>query len=110
MTSETTYTINKGIGRPILFKGLKSQYIWYVAVLAVGLLLLYALLYGIGVNTYWCLGTVVALGMPGIIGIYHLSDQYGEHGLTRHLARKRLPKHIKIATRKLFTQDGKELA
>lgn len=110
MTPEISYTINKGIGRPILFKGLKSQYIWYVAVLAIGLLLLSALLYGIGIPTYWCLGIVVALGFPGILGIYHLSDRYGEHGLTRHLARRRLPKYVKVASRKLFTQHGKDLA
>ena len=36
----SVYTINKGMNRPIVFKGLKAQYIWY---LGGGIVLLFML-------------------------------------------------------------------
>jgi hypothetical protein len=66
----SVYKINKGINNPIVFKGLKGQYIGY---LAIGLLLLlFAILYILGVNMFVCLGLVLSLvGRLGFLSILH---------------------------------------
>ena len=43
--ASSIYGINKGINKPIEFRGLKAQYIWYLAGGLVGLLVLFAILY-----------------------------------------------------------------
>ena len=43
--STSVYTVNKGINRPIEFKGLKAQYIWYLGGGLLALLILFAILY-----------------------------------------------------------------
>jgi hypothetical protein len=48
----TVYHINKGINKPIVFKGLKAQYIAYLAVALVLLLILFAILYICGLSMY----------------------------------------------------------
>ena len=49
------YRINKGINRPIEFKGLKAQYIWYLGLGLVTLLILFSVLYVVGVTVYCCI-------------------------------------------------------
>ena len=46
------YQINKGINKPIEFKGLKAQYIGYLAGGLVGLLILFAVMYISGLPVY----------------------------------------------------------
>lgn len=52
--SHTVFQINKGINRPIEFKGLKAQYILYFVVGVLALLILFAVLYMLAVNSYLC--------------------------------------------------------
>lgn len=98
----SVYTINKGINKPIEFKGLKAQYIMYLAVGLVGLLLLFAILYICGVNMFICLVLIVILGTALFMFVYRMSDTYGQHGLTKKLARRDIPDHIKVSSRKIF--------
>ena len=98
----SVYSINKGVGRSIEFRGLKAQYIWYLGGGIVGLLILFVILYIIGVNTYICLGSILLLGTILFLWVYHLCARYGEHGLMKKFAMKRVPKHLKISSRKLF--------
>jgi hypothetical protein len=98
----SVYQINKGINTPIEFKGLKAQYIWYMGGVAIVLFGIYALLYGFGIRSYICVGIVTLLGIPMIMGIYHLSAAYGEHGVTKMLARRSIPKYLKSRSRKIF--------
>ena len=100
--STSVYTINKGINKPIEFKGLKAQYIWYLGGGLLGLLILFAILYICGVNTFVCLGLVVGLGTGLFIYVYKLSHTYGEHGMMKKVARKGVPKLIRCKSRKLF--------
>ena len=60
--ANSVYKINKGINKPVEFKGLKAQYIWYLAGGLVLLLIVFAILYIIGINTFFCLGLVMVLG------------------------------------------------
>ena len=96
------YTINKGINRPIEFKGLKAQYIAYLAVGLVALLLLFTALYLAGVALYACLLLVLLAGAGLFAGTYHLNRTYGQYGLLKRLARRSLPSCVRITSRKEF--------
>lgn len=96
------YKINKGINRPIEFKGLKAQYIGYLGVGVILLLILFAILYVLGVNVFASLGVIAVLGTLLFIGIYRLSDTYGQHGLMKKLARPGIPEYVIGRTRRTF--------
>ena len=68
--SNSVYQINKGINKPIEFKGLKAQYIWYLGGGLVALLILFAIIYIIGVNVFICLALIVSLSTALFIYIY----------------------------------------
>jgi 4-hydroxybenzoate polyprenyltransferase len=101
--STSVYTVNKGINRPIEFKGLKAQYIWYLGGGLLALLILFAILYICGVNTFICLLIIVVAGTGLFMHVYKLSRRYGEHGMMKTLARRSVPSVVKIYSRKTFT-------
>ena len=100
----TVYEINKGVNRSLEFKGLKAQYIIYLALGLVILLLLFAILFIAGVNSYVCIFIVLSAGATLYITVSRLSAKYGEHGLMKKAAQKQLPACIQSRSRKLFTQ------
>lgn len=102
--SISVYTVNKGINKPIEFKGLKAQYIWYLGGGLLALLILFAILYICGVNTFICLAIIVSLSIALFMNVYKLSRKYGEHGMMKALAKKSIPKEIKTYTRKTYTK------
>lgn len=100
----SVYNINKGINKPIEFKGLKAQYIAYLAIGLIGLLILFAVLYIIGVNMFVCLGLTAILGTGLFMFVYRMSDKYGQHGLLKKMASRSIPEFIKCTSRISFTQ------
>lgn len=100
--SNSIYPINRGINRAIEFKGLKAQYIWYLGGGLLILLILFAILYIVGVNTYLCLAVIVGLTLLLFSKIYRLSRTYGQYGLMKKLAVHQLPKTIRSTSRKPF--------
>ena len=100
----TVYEINKGINRSIEFKGIKAQYIIYLAIGLVSLLLLFALLYVTGINIYICLGVILPTGVVLFLVVQRMSNKYGEHGLLKRSAQKKLPAAIQSRSRKIFVQ------
>lgn len=98
----SVYQINKGINRPIEFRGLRAQYIGYLAVGLVVLLLAFTLLYLAGVNLLLCVGTVFFSGSVLFLGVYHLNSTYGQYGLLKKIARRGVPRCIRCRSRKLF--------
>jgi len=97
-----SYQINKGINRPIEFKGLKAQYIGYLGGGLVVLLVLFAILYLTGLAVYLCILIIAGLGIALCYKVFGLSHQYGEHGLMKRNARRYLPAYLKFKTRRLF--------
>ncbi len=97
------YQINKGVSKPIVFKGLKAQYIAYLAVGLVLLLIAFAVLYISGVSLFIVLPLIITLGTILFVGTFRLSHRFGEHGLMKYLAKKGLPKSLKFRSRRLFT-------
>ena len=100
--ANSVYQINKGINKPIEFRGLKAQYIWYLGAGLVGLLIVFAVLYLLGLNTFICLGVIGIAGTGLFIYIYRLSNTYGEHGLMKKMARRSIPTLVKSNSRKVF--------
>lgn len=98
----SVYKINKGINKPIEFKGLKAQYIAYLGAGLVVLLILFAILYIVGVNMFICLALVATLGTALFMTVYQMSDTYGQYGLLKKLARRSLPSTLIGSSRKLF--------
>ncbi len=98
----SVYQINKGINKSIEFKGLRAQYIWYFAGGIMVLLILFSLMYIVGINIYIGLVMILAAGVALTFKIYQLSAKYGEHGMMKAAARIRVPKVLKCNTRALF--------
>ena len=106
--SNSVYKINKGINQSIEFKGLKAQYIWYLGGGVVGLLILYSVMYIIGLPTVVCLILIGGCGTLLVMKIYKMSHKYGEHGLMKALARKQVPNVVKCNSRNVFQAFGKD--
>jgi len=102
----STYPINKGINKSIVFRGLKAQYIWCMGGAMFVLLILYAIMYVCKVNTFACLAITASLGAASMVFIYHLSATYGEHGLTKAIASRSIPKLVKSNSRRVFKMKG----
>jgi hypothetical protein len=98
------YHINKGINKPIEFKGLRAQYIAYLAVGLVSLLVSFAVLYICGLSLFIILPVILGLGTALFFIVFRLSHKYGEYGLMKYFAKKQLPKYIVFNSRRLFTQ------
>lgn len=103
--ANSVYQINKGINQSIEFKGLKAQYIWYLGGGIVALMILFAVLYFIGLPSYACVAIIAGAGTAMVIKIYRMSHKYGEHGLMKALAKKQVPKAIRSNSRKVFLME-----
>jgi len=99
----SVYKINKGVTRPIEFKGLKAQYIAYLAVGLVSLLISFAILYISGLSLMVVMPLIITLGTALFFSVFRLSHRFGEHGLMKFWAKRSLPHHLKFRSRRLFT-------
>lgn len=100
--ANSVYRINKGVNNAIEFKGLKAQYIWYLGGGLVLALLLFAILYLIGVNSYLCIALVGGLTFFLFMKVYKLSNKYGEYGMMKKIASRGIPKVVKSNDRCIF--------
>ena len=98
----SVYQINKGINQSIEFKGLKAQYIWYLGGGVVALMIVFAVLFIIGIPSLLCVALIGTAGTVMIIKIYKMSRQYGEHGMMKALASKQVPKSVRVRSRGIF--------
>jgi len=97
------YQINKGVGRPIEFKGLKGVYIGVLAGGLVFLLVLFAALYILRVPLFVLLPVILFLGGGLFMAVLRLSKRFGVHGLGKYLAKRGIPSYIRFSSRRLFT-------
>ena len=101
--STSVYSINKGINKPIEFRGLKAQYIWYLGGGLLVLLILFVVLYICGVNTFICLGIIIISGTALFMYVYKLSHKHGQYGMMKTIAKRSIPPVVKSYSRKVFT-------
>ncbi|HZK64381.1 MAG TPA: DUF4133 domain-containing protein [Puia sp.] len=102
--ANSIYQINKGINKAIEFRGLKAQYIGYLAAGLVSLMILFAVLYIAGVPTLICLPLILTLGTFLFMTVYRYSHKYGQYGLLKKAAKRSLPSCIRFRSLKTFTQ------
>lgn len=105
----SVYQINKGVNNPIEFKGLKAQYIAYLAIGLVLLLISFAVLYISRLSLFIILPVIIGLGTALFFSVFHLSHKYGEYGLMKYFAKRGLPLYLKFKSRKAFIGLKREL-
>jgi hypothetical protein len=88
------FKINKGINKPVEFKGLKSQYLMYMAMGILGVFLIFIVIYLLGVNRYISLCFAFGSSLFLIYYIFYLNNTYGEHGVMKLAAKKNRPKYL----------------
>jgi hypothetical protein len=93
--NNSIYQINKGINKSIEFKGLKAQYIWWLGGGLVALLIIFAVMYIIGVNVFVCLALIASATTTLFMYVHKLSRTHGEFGMMKKIAKKAVPKAIK---------------
>src|ERR1700743_531385 len=100
--SDKVYTINKGINKAIEFKGLKAQYIWWVAGIVLGSLVLYAVLYIAGISGYIGIPVTMGLAALGTRRVFRMSKRYGQYGMMKWTARRGVPRALVSRSRRVF--------
>lgn len=106
----TEYPINKGIGKPAEFKGLKSQYLFIFAGGLLGSFVVFVVMYMAGIGQWICIGFGVCAASVLVWLTFSLNAKYGEHGLMKVQARRSHPKYIinRRTIPRLFTRKKKE--
>lgn len=105
--ANSIYLINKGVNQPIMFKGFKAQYITYLAIGLVALLLLFAIMHFFSVPSYLSVPGVLIAGLFWVRYIHLLSNRYGQFGLLKKLAISRMPNSLHIDSRRVFIRPNK---
>ena len=99
------YTVNRGIGKPVEFKGLKSQYLFIFCGGLLAVFVVFIVLFIAGVNQWRSIGFIVSASLLLVWQTFRLNAKYGTHGLMKAAARKRHPRFIisRKALPRLFT-------
>lgn len=100
------FEINKGVGRSVEFKGLKSQYLFVFAGGLLGVFLLVVILYLFGVSQFLCLSLGLLGGTLIVWKTFSLNKKYGEHGIMKLAAKKSHP-HYLINRKRIRSLLGK---
>ena len=105
------HNINKGIGKSVEFKGLKSQYLFIFAGGLLGSFVVFVVMYMAGIGQWICIGFGVCAASVLVWLTFSLNAKYGEHGLMKVQARRSHPKYIinRKTIPRLFTRKKKEL-
>jgi hypothetical protein len=103
------YNINKGIGKSVEFKGLKSQYLFIFAGGLLSVFVLFVILYLVGIDQWICIGFGVVATSVLVWLTFNLNAKYGEHGLMKLMAKRRHPRYLinRKAPRRLFVTKKK---
>ncbi len=98
------YNINKGIGKSVEFKGLKSQYIFIFAGGLLAVFIVFVIMYMIGIDQWICIGFGIIAASVLVWLTFNLNAKYGEHGLMKLLAKRQHPRFLinRKNTRHLF--------
>lgn len=88
------YTVNKGAGKGVEFKGLTTMYMFVLAVGLATVLLSVILLYFIGASSCACVAYGLIAGSVFAYIVFRMNARFGEHGLVKRLARHRRPRRL----------------
>lgn len=88
------YTINKGIGTGVEFKGLKSQYLFIFAGGLLAVFVVLVILFMANVDQWICIGFGLITASVLVWLTFRLNEQYGEYGLMKLMAKKQHPRYL----------------
>lgn len=88
------YPVNRGIGKPVEFKEMKSQYLFIFCGGLLAVFVVFIDLFMAGVNQWLCIGFIVSASLLLVWQTFWLNAKYGTHGLMKAAARKRHPRFI----------------
>jgi hypothetical protein len=88
------YGINKGIGKPAEFQGLKAQYLFIFAGGLLGLFVVFVVMYMAGIGQWVCIAFGLGSALILVYGTFYLNSKYGEHGLMKAQARRNYPRYV----------------
>ena len=100
------FAVNRGIGRPAEFQGLKSQYLFIFAGGLLGLFVVFVVMFMVGISQWVCIGFGVIAGSMLVYSTFYLNNKYGEHGLMKVQARRNHPRYVinRRTVSRLFNQ------
>jgi hypothetical protein len=107
------YNVNKGIGKSVEFKGLKSQYLFIFAGGLLSVFVLFVIMYMAGIDQWICIGFGIIAASALVWLTFNLNAKYGEYGLMKLLAKRRHPRFLinrKNSHRFFLRQKRKEAA
>jgi hypothetical protein len=104
------FNVNKGIGRPAEFKGLKAQYLFIFVGGLLAVFVVTVVIYMIGLPQMICVGFGATSGSILVWATFHLNGKYGQFGLMKLQATKNHPRYIsnRRRTQRLYTRIIKE--
>jgi hypothetical protein len=88
------FSINKGIGKPAEFQGLKAQYLYVFAGGLLGLFVVFVVMFMAGVGQWICIIFGITGALSLVYGTFYLNRKFGEHGLMKLQARRSHPRYI----------------
>ncbi|NEW81787.1 MAG: DUF4133 domain-containing protein [Mariniphaga sp.] len=106
----TNYPINRGIGKPAEFKGLKSQYLFIFAGGLLALFIVFVVMYLAGIGQWICIGFGVITASTLVWATFYLNAKYGEFGLMKFQTRNSYPRYIinRLSFPRLFKHPEKQ--
>lgn len=88
------YSINKGIGRTVEYKGLKAQYLFIFAGGLIVDFIVFVIMYMCGVAQWVCISFGAISASILVWLTFHLNTKYGQYGLMKLTAVKYHPRYI----------------
>ena len=106
------YNINKGIGKSVEFRGLKSQYLFIFTGGLLAVFVVFIILYMAGVSQLFCIAFGLIAASVLVWLTFDLNTRYGESGLMKLMAKKQHPHYLinRKVPRSLFQKLRKENA
>jgi hypothetical protein len=95
-----TYQVNRGVGKPVEYLGLRAQYVIYL-VLSLLLVILISFILSLLLNAMGALCFGIIAFLLAVCSCFKLNNTYGEYGLMQLMASKKVVKHISV-TRRIY--------
>ena len=90
--------VYRNLDRPFTFLGVRGRYIPVAGAMLLGIIIL-ALILGTVLGTFAGLASAVVLLVGGYLLLLEVQQRYGEKGLSRFLAGRRLPKFVLVRSK-----------
>lgn len=88
------YSINKGIGKSVEFKGLVAQYLFIFAGGLLAVFVVFVIMYMVGISQWVCIAFGIIAASVLVWLTFHLNEKYGEHGLMKVFSKQQHPRYL----------------